>query len=327
MLTAGEIYNPFRVFKGSFIPNAVLKCQQLSPTAKLIFGRLCQYAGEDGEAFPSYNTLGQEVGIERRQTIRAVKELEQFGLIRAVARRKGDGGFSSNTYVFLWHGIFSQRETPEPGAGNDTRDSVANGTTPQCQVRHRVVSHLTPKENQTRDQNFENTTTGQIRSLLSGTPLFEISDSELQDLVRHHGYERVSLVADFAAEKWRRDQKEVHYPFGYLRTLCISLVPPPWYVTHDKRQAKAQKTEERKRATMELARKELAATERENQAMDSIWSLLADSDRERFLSEAAASLLPDLSYPEVAITALAKSMAMTRESRSQMSTNGYLMHP
>lgn len=325
MPEVGEVYSPFRAFKGSIIPNEILKCQQLSSTAKLVFGRLCQYAGEDGKAYPSYNTLGHEVGIERRQTIRAVKELEQFGLIRVLERRKDDGGFSSNTYIFLWHAIFTQTEMPDPGAVNDTKSNVTNGALPRCQTRHRVVSLLTPKENQTRDQSIENTTTGQIRSLLSGTPFFEISVSELQELIKPHGYERVALVADFAAEKWRRDRKEIHHPFGYLRTLCISLVPPPWYEPYDKRQAKVREVEERKRVSMELAREESTAAERENQAMNSNWSSLTGSDREKFLSEAADSLVPELSYPEVAITALAKSMAW--ESRAQMNTNGYFQPP
>jgi len=117
MPAAGEIYNPWRTFCGSFIPNAILRCRELSSTAKLTFGRLSQYAGEDGEAYPSYHTLGQEIGVERRQVIRAVRELEKFGLIKPVTRHREDGGLTPNSYVFLWHAILSGI----PGVINGTR--------------------------------------------------------------------------------------------------------------------------------------------------------------------------------------------------------------
>ena len=136
----GEIYNPWRVFVGSFIPNAVLRCSYLSPTSKLIFGRLCQYAGENGQSYPTYSTLGHEVGIERRQAIRAVKELENFGLIRAIGRSRSDGGSTSNIYVFLWHGIFSGEDSLHPDVSNDTGGSVKNVTPSECHSRHQGIS-------------------------------------------------------------------------------------------------------------------------------------------------------------------------------------------
>lgn len=321
MPAAGEIYNPFRVFNGSFIPNAVLKCRDLSATAKLVFGRLCQYAGEDGEAFPSYSTLGREVGVERRQTIRAVRELEDFGLIRAVPRRKDDGGLSSNSYVFLWHRIFSESESSPPGVKNDTRDSVTNDTTPRCHPRHQAVSDMTPKENQTIEKSLEDTTTGQFRLLLSGTPLSEVSDLELRVLVKRHGLERLSLIADVAAEIWRREHKEVRNPGGYLHSLCNSLVPPAWYEPPDRRKARASEAEEIRRAARETAEKEKAAA----QEKDAFWSSLSDIDRESFRSEAKASMAPGFSWPAMAVTSLAKTLAW--EGRSKMSTNGHSLSP
>jgi hypothetical protein len=99
MPAPGDIFNPWRMFNGCFIPNAVLRCRDLSARAKLVFGRLCQYAGENGEAFPSYRVLAQEVGVERRRAISAVRELEDFGLIRTVSRWRNDGAPSSNVGI------------------------------------------------------------------------------------------------------------------------------------------------------------------------------------------------------------------------------------
>lgn len=166
MPAVGEIYNPWRTFCGSFIPNAILRCRELSSTAKLTFGRLSQYAGEDGEAYPSYHTLGQEIGVERRQAIRAVRELERFGLIRPVTRHREDGGLTSNSYVFLWHAIFSGI----PGVINDTRGGANNDTAPRCHERHLLVPSKTPKKIQTREKKSTTTTAEESRSLLAGTP-------------------------------------------------------------------------------------------------------------------------------------------------------------
>ena len=88
---------------------------------KLVFGKLCQYAGQNGQAYPSYKTLAGDVGVERRQAIRAVKELVDYGLIKPVGRKKGDGGFTSNIYAFLWHQTFSDDGLTDPGDKNDTR--------------------------------------------------------------------------------------------------------------------------------------------------------------------------------------------------------------
>lgn len=318
----GEIYNPWRMFNGSFIPNAILKCRELSATAKLLFGRLSQYAGQDGAAFPSYSTLGQEVGIERRQTIRAVRELEDFGLIRAVPRQKGDGSLSSNGYVFLWHSIFTDDDSQPLGAKNGAGGSVTNDTTPQCHPRHQVVSEMTPKEIQTREGK---TTTEQVRLLLSETPLSGVSDPELQILVIRHGLERMTLICDVAAETWRRERKAIRNPGGYLHSLCDSLVVPPWYQTPEERKAKAAKAEELRSARMKAEEAEKAAMKKEAAAKDVFWSSLSDADRENYRTAALASMSPGITWPVMAVTSLAKSLAW--EGRSRMHTNEHSLLP
>ena len=309
MPAAGEFYNPFRVFNGSFIPNAVLKCRDLSATSKLIFGRLCQYAGENGEAFPSYSTLGHEVGIERRQTIRAVRQLEDFGLIRAVPRRKDDGGLSSNSYVFLWHRIFSEEGSQSPGVRNDTRGSVANDTTAWCHPRRQVVSDMTHKENQTRDQSFVKTTTEKVRLLLSGTPLCGVSDPELEVLVKRHGHQRLSLVADVAAEICRRERKEVRNPGGYLHTLCTSLAPPDWYEPPDIRKANVEAAEVKRLAAMKSQEDKKAQEEKEIVERETYWTSISKTDQDKFHHAVKESMNPGFKLPRAAITALAKTMA------------------
>ena len=319
MPAVGEIYIPWRLFSGSFIPNSVLKCRELSATSKLIFGRLSQFGGEHGNSYPSYSTLAQEVGIERRQAMRAVKELEAFGLIRLVGRLKDDGGFTSNAYEFLWHRIFCSDDPAAPGDKKDTRGGVTNVTTPRCHSRHHLVSEMTPKENHTRDKNIEKTTTEEIRLLLSGTPLSEISDKELNVLTKRHGIERLLEVCDIAAETWRRDRKEIRNPGGYIQTLCESHVVPEWYRSVAERNAKLTAVAERKLSETRRMEEQKAAEEREAEEQESYWISLSLEDRIKYRDEAKASSPFFQDLEDAHLEAIAKLNVW--ENRSQMSTN------
>lgn len=309
MPAPGDLYNPYRMFHGCFIPNAVLRCRDLSARAKLVFGRLCQYAGENGEAYPSYRALAQEVGVERRRAISAVRELENFGLVRSVSRRRKDGGLASNFYVFLWHGIFEEHpEILPPGVQKDTRGGDVADTTPRCRSGHQVVPERTPKEIQTKESVLAKTTTAVIRSLLAGTPLLAVADRELQALQQRHGQELLQLAADIAAETWRRDPDEIRNPGGYLQALCSSLIVPDWYEPAEQRQARALARQEKRQAEVQALQDEKAEAERQATLREDHWSSLSTKDRERFLAMVKAAY-PNLHLPAIAITATAKSLA------------------
>src|SRR4051794_39338921 len=109
----GEPFNPFGRFNISPIPEAISRYRSLSPGAKLIYGRLCRYAGEDGKAYPSVGTLGDECGLSGNQARRYIRELKAVKLIETKACSGG-----TNHYSFLWHPAFNgdRGEDPEgPG--------------------------------------------------------------------------------------------------------------------------------------------------------------------------------------------------------------------
>ncbi len=95
--TPGDAFNPFMLFNGAWLPNGVLERTDLSPGSKLSYGRLLQYAGRDGVAFPSVATLGREIDVKERRARELVAELEAAKLI---ARRPAPG--KTNRFVFLW---------------------------------------------------------------------------------------------------------------------------------------------------------------------------------------------------------------------------------
>lgn len=110
-LTDGDVFVPYQVFAGSesrrhprsFILNTVMRRTDLSPTAKLLWGRLSQFAGRNGQCYPTQYRLAEELGCVPRTILRALKELEDAGLIR----RKSPSGQArlmraTTRYEFIW---------------------------------------------------------------------------------------------------------------------------------------------------------------------------------------------------------------------------------
>lgn len=75
------------------IPLAISRNRNISPSAKLAYGRLVLYAGKDGSCHPSHDTIGAEVGIRDRQVRNVLAELKACGLIEWSRTR------SSNAFI------------------------------------------------------------------------------------------------------------------------------------------------------------------------------------------------------------------------------------
>lgn len=316
MPAPGDVFNPYRMFTGCYIPNALCLCRDLSARAKLVYGRLCQYAGEKGQAYPTYRALAWEVGVERRQAMRAIQELEAFGLIRAVKQYRKDGGRRSNVYVFLWHEIFdSNPAAPLVSTDGETepRGGAISGTLPGSRRNDQRVPDKAPKENHTKESEEKETTTGAIRRLLAGTPLETVTDRELHALARRHGAELLQLAADIAAETWRRDREEIRNPGGYLQSLCSSLVIPDWYESVADRQAKAREREKQLQAERQNSQRQQAEAKQEDARREEYWQSLSQAERNKFIS-LVTSAYPNLQLPAVAITATAKARAWGQQT-------------
>lgn len=113
-MNIGQNFNPFRLFVGAFIPNALMRYTKISQGAKLCYARLAQFAGQNGEAFPNRETLAFELGVSLSQVKRYIKELKTHGFIEVI-EPKGKDKFKhlNNKYCFKWHEIFECNEPSE----------------------------------------------------------------------------------------------------------------------------------------------------------------------------------------------------------------------
>jgi hypothetical protein len=103
--------NPWRLFVGAMVPNWLLERPELSLGAKLVYGRLAQYAGRRGYAYPRVTTLARAVGLkDKRQAQRYLKELREHGLLEVADYSKNG---AANRYFFLNHRWMYEDEVPE----------------------------------------------------------------------------------------------------------------------------------------------------------------------------------------------------------------------
>jgi hypothetical protein len=76
-MQVGQPFNPFRLFTGIFIPEGLVRANGISPGAKLAYGRLARYAGQDGRCYPSMGALAAEIAVGERQARKYITELER----------------------------------------------------------------------------------------------------------------------------------------------------------------------------------------------------------------------------------------------------------
>ena len=122
-MNPGERVNIHKLLNGIWIPEAMLKYRDISPGAKLCYGRLCRYSGKNGEAYPSYKELASELGVKERMAKNYIKELKDVGLIEVVRTK------TTNHYYTLWHHVLE-----DSLRGNNHR--VQDNAPTECKIMH-----------------------------------------------------------------------------------------------------------------------------------------------------------------------------------------------
>ena len=129
MFQFGMEFNPYGLFHGLFIPNCIAQSNLLSDQEKLLMGRLYQYAGRNGRAFPSRTKLAVELSWELRKLDRVISKLKQKKLVKTSQATSQ----STSEYLFLWHEIYVAKlhEIPVELEQTETLPTVKNdrGTT------------------------------------------------------------------------------------------------------------------------------------------------------------------------------------------------------
>ncbi len=93
--------------QASFIPNCLMRIKWLSWPAKALWGRLAQYAGVNGKAYPPQDMLAAELGMSIASLKKYVKELELRGfLLKENPSGKKRVMHYRNGYHLVLHPVF-----------------------------------------------------------------------------------------------------------------------------------------------------------------------------------------------------------------------------
>ena len=79
------------VAQGGFtqVPNFILKLDNVSAGAKVIYAMFLQYAWHNDHCFPGQERLGKDIGMSRSRVTEYIGELEQARLV--TIKRRGQG--------------------------------------------------------------------------------------------------------------------------------------------------------------------------------------------------------------------------------------------
>lgn len=79
-----------------------LYCMDLPHRAKLVYLYLYDRKNKDNVTWPGLNTIARELSLSRSTVKRAIRDLEQAGLIRKEAHYRQNGSATSNRYYLLF---------------------------------------------------------------------------------------------------------------------------------------------------------------------------------------------------------------------------------
>ena len=98
MPSIGSRFNPRGLFSLVWIPPAVLYDPNLSPTAKLCYGRIAVFCGDKDYCWPSQETLSKELMVSERTVRDCLSQLEERGHIKS----EQVGLKRTNRYSLVW---------------------------------------------------------------------------------------------------------------------------------------------------------------------------------------------------------------------------------
>lgn len=109
-----------------------MKAKVGNPLRKLVLVKLADQANDDGECWPSYQSIADACEMSRRTVITHIDWLEEHGFLQCKHRKSNDGLSRSNVFVLTIEGGENpapQGANPSPGSAN-AAPRGANGALP-----------------------------------------------------------------------------------------------------------------------------------------------------------------------------------------------------
>ena len=78
--------------------DSVIRAGWLTPNEIAVYLNLLSHQGINATAWPSHETIGEEVGVHSRTVARTIKKLQAKALVQVIPRFEGNGRQTSNAY-------------------------------------------------------------------------------------------------------------------------------------------------------------------------------------------------------------------------------------
>ena len=132
----GDVFIPYKVFIGVFIPNCVLEAEDLPPSAKLLYGVLSSYSGKNGRCYPSQAVIAEKVKLKEDTVYRLLHILSMGGYIKIIP----PSGINrlkhyNNEYKFLWKETFDEDVKQEQPSGKGSGSGTGKRSGPDTGKR------------------------------------------------------------------------------------------------------------------------------------------------------------------------------------------------
>ena len=140
------------------MPDSILRSKELSPGAKLLYGRLCRFVGKNLYCWPSVAKLASLLGVSDRQIQNYFKELQGKHYLKKGTRFE-NGGQMTNRIELLWHPSFQNEQSLRRGAKSSSLPPVkdispkeSHSQESHSEVERDGVQLVSPKEGHKESQ-------------------------------------------------------------------------------------------------------------------------------------------------------------------------------
>lgn len=188
----------------TMVANELIMCEYMSPILKTVYSLACCYASlDDSSCYPSYTTIAKKAGISRRTAIRAIKTLQEAGLLTKETRKSEKQEYTSNIYtVNQWSTeselYFKQLSGKDEPAWNDNKEGGVTDTLPPSVTNTPGGVTDTPPPSVTN-------TPGSV----TDTPPFLYEQESLNNNQFFNNNQSINQKAEFNFQKEPSDEEQV----------------------------------------------------------------------------------------------------------------------
>lgn len=256
MIEDGQVYNPYKIFFGSYIPNWLMRTRKVNPAAKLLWALLVRHAGKNGICYPGYEILSRETGYGIDNIGNQIRELQDAGLIRVIKPSgKERLQHRNNRYEFIWNSDIIEKSDLYDNTDADPEDNTDvynNNKSKYKDIREKEYKYSlndsnksSPKDKETLPKktspNFIKPQTGEYAVLCSWNKLpspahahTNLSTKTVKYVAEFIGQMRNGIFGDPSRRKWdggwldkhKIDQKKFAEKKWMIREICQTIEGP-----------------------------------------------------------------------------------------------------